>query len=286
MNSAFNTWAHDKFFREAEGEGGGGADGGAPSEGAHSAPDTLSALQDRLDRLSKSMDSITRETKQRTTISAITERDTALVADKQKAQEAVLAAQEKLASAYDNGEGREIAQAQTTLTEAIAKRERADMAVEDFRARVKEAEKRQSSGGDLDDTNLTKWKNKHSGWYGVDAAMTKASHEIDRQIREAGVLSVGSEAYFQAVDRQMQQRYPDKFGGTPPSGGSSSSGDGSQRSSSTSGRIQQSIADGWRRMGINVSDPETLKRMIRHRETAVQKGILSATPATGSVITR
>jgi len=51
--------------------------------------------------------------------------------------------------------------------------------------------------------------------YGVDTDMTKAAHEVDRSIREAGVIPVGSQEYFKAIDRQMAQKYPDRFRSPP-----------------------------------------------------------------------
>ena len=99
---------------------------------------------------------------------------------------------------------------------------------------------------------LRAWKQRHADWYGVDAAMTKASHEIDRQIRANGVLSVGSKEYFDAIDRAMGQKYPDRMGGTPQTAGI----DGGTQNTATRGRIARSVAEGYRRMGIDVDDPE------------------------------
>ena len=82
----------------------------------------------------------------------------------------------------------------------------------------------------------------------------------------------------------MAQKFPDRFGGTPPTSNAPSGQPSTPQR--RGGRIAQSIADGWRRMGINVDDPETVKRMVANREKAVQKGILPETPVTGPVITR
>ena len=51
-------------------------------------------------------------------------------------------------------------------------------------------------------------------------------------------------------------------------------------------RIPEAIASGYRRMGINVDDPEVAKQMVGAREQAVRKGFLPETPAYGSVVTR
>jgi hypothetical protein len=230
---------------------------------------------------------MTAQQKQQQQIDQIEGRTRELHNAKQEAERAVLDAETALATAYDDGEGLEIAKAQRKLSEAVAKVERRDADLESWKAQVKAAEAKAKAappkaGGDLDDTNLRDWKTKHSTWYGVDAEMTKASHEIDRQIRAAGVLSVGSKEYFEAIDRSLSQKYPDKFGGTPQG----MTGSQQQQNTATKGRINRSIADGYRRMGINIDDPKTAERMLKHRETAVQKGILPQQPIQGSIIQR
>ena len=155
---------------------------------------------------------------------------------------------------------------------------------------MKEAEKRdggkreEPEGGDLDTTNLDSWRTKHSSWYGVDKDMTKAAHEIDAQIRGAGVLEAGSKEYFDAIDRQMSQKFPDQFKGTPRtgSGGGAPVTSGGQRQV----RIPASVADGYRRMGINIDDPKVAQRMVKNRERAVDKGWLPEQPASGRLVTR
>jgi hypothetical protein len=273
-----------EVFRNAEGEGAGGASGQLSGEGAQPAPtdDKLSALESRLDRITQTFESQTSEQRQRSAQQAIQGRANQLDQAKRAAEAAVGAAEQTLADAFDNGEGIEIAKAQRALTEAIAKRERADVAIENFKDQIRAAEHRAKP--DLDDSNLRSWKAKHSSWYGVDAEMTKASHEVDRQIRAAGVLSVGSKEYFEAIDRTMSQRYPDKFGGTPPTSGQG--GGHPTPNSSRRGRISQSIADGWRRMGIDMSDPKVVDRMVQNRQRAVEKGILPEQPVTGAIVTR
>ena len=283
------NWQINKFFRNAEGEGDGGAGGSLP-EGASPSPettkdDTIANLTARLDRLNQSVDAQTADSVQRNQRSQVIARDNELNNVKAQAQANVDTLEKALADAYDNGEGGEIAKAQRALTQGVAKVERADLEVETFRKQVKAAEARAPAGGDLDETNLNSWKSKHSTWYGVDAAMTKASHEIDRQIREAGVISAGSTAYFEAVDRQMSQKFPERFGGTPSTNGGTGGGGGGAPNPNK-GRIASSIADGWRRMGIDMSDPKVVERMNKNRQTAVDKGILNQTPSTGSIITR
>lgn len=282
-----NTLWTKELLRNAEGEGGGGAGGSSP-EGAQPSPDKLDALDARLNKLTTMVEGQSNQRKQNEALQAIKSRDDQLLQAKADAEANVTLAEQALAAAYDDGDGMAIAKAQRKLSESVAKVERSDADLTAFRNQVKQAEadarNRKPQAEELDETNLTAWKGKNSEWYGVDAEMTKASHEIDRQIRGAGVLSVGSKEYFDAIDRQMAQRFPDRMGGTPPTGGGYKGTPAPQPRSR--GTIQQSIADGWRRMGIDVSNPETLDRMLKNREKAVQKGILSETPVAGPVITR
>ena len=279
-----------QVFRNAEGEGAGG--GMVVAEGDQqptSAPadDKMTALEQRLARISGAVEGMTAQQKRQSQIDQITAKDNELVNAKREAENAVAAAEKQLAQAYDDGEGLEIAKAQRLLSESVAKVERRDADLTNWREQVKAAERKQQSapkGGDLDDSNLQGWKQKHADWYGVDAAMTKASHEIDRQIREAGVLSVGSKEYFDAIDRSLSQRYPDRFGGTPET--RTSGGQQVQPNTPIKGRISKSIAEGYRRMGIDIDDPKTAERMLKNREAAVQKGILPSQPVQGSIVTR
>jgi len=273
------------IFRQAEGEGaGGGSDVGA--QDGSPAPDKISALEARLERITGAIDGMTNQSKQQKAFEAIAGRDRELAAAKKEAEDAVSAAEKRLAEAYDNGEGIEIAKAQRLLSESVAKVERRDADLTNFREQVKAAERKQpqGDGGEKDATNLNSWKDRNAAWYGVDAEMTRVSHEIHRQIKDAGVHSVGSKQYFEAIDRAMSQRYPDKFSGTPPT--TTTTGGSQMQNTSSKGRIQKSIADGYRRMGINIDDPKVAERMLKNRELAVQKGILPSQPVQGSIVTR
>lgn len=286
-----------QILRSPEGEGAGGA---APSgaEGGSPAPDNtgqqLSAFEQRLNSMSKQLGEFIAGSKQERTKSEIAGYDNQLSASLRDKETAVSAAEKALADAYESGEGAAVARAQRELTEAVNAKDTAKRTLDTFRNKAKELERRdggsqgaagnpQQSGGADDTTNLNAWKSKHATWYGVDSEMTKAAHAADARIRAAGAIAVGSREYFDAIDREMKNNFPDKFGGTPPTnggGGNQNHGNGYQ------GRVPSSILQGWQRMGIDTSNPETVKRMLAHRETAVSKGILSAQPAQGSIVTR
>ncbi len=197
-----------------------------------------------------------------------------LVMAVRQSQQAVDQAEKALADAFDDGDGTEIAKAQRKLAEATAEAKRVEVQAQGIANNRGWSRGSNNSGGDdeLDTTNLDNWKSSHSDWYGVDKDMTKAAHEIDAAIRGAGVLEPGSREYFIAIDKQMAQKYPDRFRGTPPTG----SGGGSHYPRGGTQRIEKEIAEGYRRMGIDIDDPVVAKRMIANRETAVQKGLLPA----------
>ena len=52
------------------------------------------------------------------------------------------------------------------------------------------------------------------------------------------------------------------------------------------GRINKTIAEGYRRMGIDIDDPKVAERMLKNRQAAVEKGILPEQPIQGSIIQR
>jgi hypothetical protein len=115
--------------------------------------------------------------------------------------------------------------------------------------------------------------------------MTRDAMAISDRIRNAGAIPVGSKEYFAVIDRELKNKYPDRLGGAPETaggGGGQAPGAGTARR----GRVHQSVLDGWRRMGIDVSDPKVVDRMLSHRQTAVNKGILPETPINAPVMSR
>lgn len=260
----------------------------------------LSPLEQRLNRISEAVTSLTRRDQDREIQSAaarLRDYEYRVQQAVQEAGTAVDTAEKALATAYDSGDPSQIATATRRLTDAVARREQANLDKREFDRAKANHERRQggSSGSrgqhteqpsgqqsqQKDNTALTDWKNRNSAWYGVDVDMTKAAHAIDRQIRSAGVIPVGSKEYFQAIDRQMAQQYPDKFRSTPNTSSSTPAAAGGQQPQG--GRIPRDVLETWRRMGINVDDDKTLSRMVKNRENLARKGILPEQPAYGRV---
>ena len=295
-----NIWQKE-ILRQGEGSGGGSADiivgegapAGDPAPGAtpQDVRDERSeALAKRVDSLTKTLSDFIGGQKQNEQKRNQSEMETRIDAAVRNATAAVDEAERALAEAHEDGDGLAIAKAQRAMGEATAKAQDIKSKAEVAKQRIRDDERRSggSDGGrqeeQVDTTNLNDWKKRNKGWYGVDTGMTQHALSVSREIEEMGVFEVGSPEYFEAVDKRMRQRYPDKFNGTPPTGGASTGGapapTGGQQ------RISASVAEGFRRMGINVDDPEVAKRMVGHRQKAAAKGFLPETPDTGRIITR
>jgi len=57
-----------------------------------------------------------------------------------------------------------------------------------------------------------KWVDKNSDWWGVDDEMTMSAVGLDKRLqREYGPDYVGTEEYFQTIDKTMRRRFPEHF---------------------------------------------------------------------------
>jgi hypothetical protein len=60
-----------------------------------------------------------------------------------------------------------------------------------------------------------KWVEENSDWWGVDDEMTSAAMGLDKKLaKEYGPEYVGSEEYFQTIDKTMRKRFPEFFAET------------------------------------------------------------------------
>lgn len=58
-----------------------------------------------------------------------------------------------------------------------------------------------------------KWVEENQGWFGVDEEMTAAALGLDKKLsREYGTDYIGTEEYFQTIDRTIRKRFPEQFG--------------------------------------------------------------------------
>jgi hypothetical protein len=57
-----------------------------------------------------------------------------------------------------------------------------------------------------------KWVERNNDWWGVDEEMTMTAMGIDKKLqREYGADYVGTEEYFQTIDKTMRKRFPEHF---------------------------------------------------------------------------
>ena len=57
-----------------------------------------------------------------------------------------------------------------------------------------------------------KWVERNNDWWGVDEEMTMSAMGIDRKLqKEYGADYVGTEEYFQTIDKTMRKRFPEHF---------------------------------------------------------------------------
>lgn len=200
-----------------------------------------------------------------------------------QAETAARQAQTALEQAIEGGDAKVIAAAQAAVvdTRIAATSARNDLRrVEQTRrnppAPTQSEPAAQQPKRELDTSNLDRWKSRNKSWYGVDDGMTRAAHEIDASIRAAGVITEGSQEYFEAVDTQMTKRFPQVFNRAPDTGSGSSGAPAQGREPAGQTRIPAHVFDGWKRMGLNTDDPEVVKRLVGpHRAKLVEKGILA-----------
>lgn len=206
--------------------------------------------ESRLDKMQAQLDQVLKRSQAEDRHTAKQNRMRALAKPVQEAKAVVDAAEKRLAKAYDEGSGEDIATATRELNAATA----------DYTVKRREAELRYEQEDVPDDANLNAWKKRNAGWYGANDEMTKTAHAIDRSIRAAGVHAPGSEDYFAAIDQEMRKRYPDM----PTTTG----GGGTQT------RVAKATADAWRKMGFDTSDPKVLEKLVKRQEEAREKGLV------------
>lgn len=268
------------ILRSAEDEGGAGGGAGASDTGA---ADRNSLLEARVARMSEALDTLVSRDKNRdkqVRDSQASEAERRLEAAVRDADTTLDTAEKALAAAFDDGDGVTIAKAQRTLAEAAASRERIRVDVSTAREHLKAAARQQQtpSSDNLNTSNLDAWKGKHKDWYGVDDGLTQAAHDIHATLTKEGVLKVGSQEYFNAIDHRMRARFPDKFGGSPAGAAMTrgSGGGGGTGATPNSRRVPASIEEGWRRMGFDTSKPEVVTKLLASRQKAADKGLLPA----------
>jgi hypothetical protein len=114
--------------------------------------------------------------------------------------------------AYDSGDSERLVEAQERLTDAKIKAQELDRYRPEF---SEEALQYQESNVKIPqqqqrlEPKTQSWLDKNS-WYGVDEDMSFLAMGVHRRLEREGV-PIGSDHYFSVIDKEMKQRFPEKF---------------------------------------------------------------------------
>jgi hypothetical protein len=129
------------------------------------------------------------------------------------AQTELEAAKDKYRKAYESADADAIVEAQEAIAKATVRLDKAEgmkpIEVEEQKAFVPASAEPATP---QISPRTKRWMEKNSDWFGADDEMTMAAMGIDRKLqREYGANYVGTEEYFQTVDRTMRKRFPEHF---------------------------------------------------------------------------
>lgn len=114
--------------------------------------------------------------------------------------------------AYDSGDADLLADAQMKLTEVQMKSQQVNQYKPEFSEETlqnEETEVKIQQQPQRLDSKTQSWLDKNS-WYGSDDDMSFLAMGIHRRLEREGV-AVGSDHYFGVIDKEMRQRFPEKF---------------------------------------------------------------------------
>jgi hypothetical protein len=119
-------------------------------------------------------------------------------------------AKKRYKEAYESGDVDAITEAQTEIAKAALRIDRASG------LRPIEVEEREFQPPQPEQPKLNprtkKWVDRNNDWWGVDDEMTMTAMGIDRKLqKEYGADYVGTEEYFQTIDKTMRKRFPEHF---------------------------------------------------------------------------
>ena len=119
-------------------------------------------------------------------------------------------AKKRYKEAYESGDVDAITDAQTEIAKATLRIDKASG------LKPIEVEEREFQTAQPDQPKMTprtqKWVERNNDWWGVDDEMTMTAMGIDRKLqKEYGADYVGTEEYFQTIDKTMRKRFPEHF---------------------------------------------------------------------------
>jgi hypothetical protein len=119
-------------------------------------------------------------------------------------------AKKRYKEAYESGDIDAITDAQAEIAKATLRVDKASG------MKPIEVEEREFQTAQPDQPKMTprtkKWVDNNSDWWGKDDEMTMTAMGIDRKLqKEYGADYVGTEEYFQTIDKTMRKRFPEHF---------------------------------------------------------------------------
>lgn len=132
---------------------------------------------------------------------------------KSAAQTELDAAKEKYRKAYESGDADAIVAAQEAIAKATVRLDKAEgMRPIEVEERENFVPAKAEPAAPQISPRTKRWIEKNSDWFGPDEEMTLAAMGVDKKLqREYGADYVGTEEYFQTVDRTMRKRFPEYF---------------------------------------------------------------------------
>jgi hypothetical protein len=123
----------------------------------------------------------------------------------------LVSAKKKYKEAYETGDVDALADAQAEIARATMKVEKAQ-GLRPIEVEEKEDFQTTQNSEPQMSPRTKKWVNSNSDWWGVDEEMTMTAMGLDKKLaKEYGANYVGTEEYFQTIDKTMRKRFPEHF---------------------------------------------------------------------------
>ena len=196
------------------------------------------------------------------------------------------AAKKKYKEAYEQADVDALTEAQAEIAKATLRMDRAS-GMKPIEVDEKEYAPAQPEPAKVS-PRTQKWLNRNSDWWGQDDEMTMTAMGIDRKLqKEYGADYVGTEEYFQTIDKTMRKRFPEHFEGDqsyeeddPPPKKRASEPDEDDEPPRRATRITSPVAPAARstppnRIRLKASEVETARRLqVPIEEYAKQVALL------------
>lgn len=119
-------------------------------------------------------------------------------------------AKKKYKEAYENGDVDAITDAQTEIAQAALKLDKAQ-GLRPIEVEEKEYTPAKQAAPTIN-PRTQKWIDSNNDWWGIDDEMTMSALGIDRKLQKLyGPDYIGTEKYFETVDKTMRKRFPEHF---------------------------------------------------------------------------